>query len=96
MRFAIASTILAAISFAGTVCLASPPEKLIPWAMPWGPEIPGAMSASSLLDKPAAKDGPIVARDGHFYSGAKRVNINVIGSEAQSLTSEFAVGTSGS
>ena len=43
------------------------------WPFPWGDDVPGEMSAAVLLDKPAGKDGPVVARDGHFYSGTKRV-----------------------
>lgn len=31
------------------------------------------MSAADLLDKPAGRQGPIVCRDGHFYSGETRV-----------------------
>ncbi len=34
---------------------------------------PGAMSADDLLDKPAGRDGPIVIRGGHFFSGGTRV-----------------------
>jgi hypothetical protein len=41
--------------------------------MPWGKDVPAAVSADSLLDKPAGKNGPIVARDGHFYEGNQRV-----------------------
>src|SRR6185437_2017237 len=31
-------------------------------------EGPGEFAADSLIDKPAGKDGPIVVRDGHFYT----------------------------
>ena len=33
----------------------------------------GGHDAADLLDKPAGKNGPIVVKDGHFYSGDKRV-----------------------
>ncbi|HEV8292878.1 MAG TPA: hypothetical protein VGP94_13180, partial [Tepidisphaeraceae bacterium] len=39
----------------------------------FSPDAPGLLSASHLLPKPAGKDGPIVARDGHFYSGQNRI-----------------------
>jgi hypothetical protein len=50
-----------------------PPKEMAPWAMPWGDNVPGAVSADGLLDKPAGRNGPVVARDGHFYSGNQRV-----------------------
>jgi len=37
------------------------------------PDAPGAVSADALLDKPAGRNGPVVVRDGHFYSGDKRL-----------------------
>jgi len=53
--------------------LPAPPEQLAPWAMPWGNDVPGVVSADSLLDKPAGRNGPILARDGHFYEGNQRI-----------------------
>ncbi|HEY2585414.1 MAG TPA: hypothetical protein VGI81_06610 [Tepidisphaeraceae bacterium] len=53
--------------------LPEPPKEMAPWAMPWGNDVPGLVSADGLIDKPAAKNGPVVARDGHFYSGDQRV-----------------------
>lgn len=53
--------------------LPEPPKEMAPWAMPWGQNVPGIVSADGLIDKPAGKNGPIVARDGHFYSGEQRV-----------------------
>ncbi len=34
---------------------------------------PGVLSAESLLEQPAAKRGPVVVRDGHFYTGDRRL-----------------------
>jgi hypothetical protein len=53
--------------------LPAPPTQWLDWPMSWTPTAPGVMSATDLLDKPAGKDGPIIVRDGHFYSGAKRI-----------------------
>jgi Carbohydrate binding domain len=50
-----------------------PPSNLADWPMNWDPGDPGDVSADFLLDKPAAKNGPIVIRDGHFFSGSNRV-----------------------
>ena len=41
--------------------------------MPWGNDVPGVISADGLIDKPAGKNGPIVARDGRFYEGNQRI-----------------------
>src|SRR5439155_17111618 len=53
--------------------LPPPPKDLAPWSMEWAGGAPGVFSAADLLDKPAGKNGPVVARDGHFYTGDKRV-----------------------
>jgi hypothetical protein len=55
--------------------LPPPPAEaaLADWAFPWGDDVPGVISAAGLLDKPAGKRGPVVARDGHFYTGDKRI-----------------------
>ena len=53
--------------------LPGPPTEMASWKMPWGTDVPGEMSADMLLDKPAGKHGPVVARDGHFYSGNQRL-----------------------
>src|SRR5436190_10556136 len=58
--------LLPAISFAQSYDTADFPISFAEGA-------PGLLSASSLLAKPAGKDGPIVARDGHFYSGNTRI-----------------------
>jgi hypothetical protein len=50
-----------------------PPPAWVDWSMKVTPDQPGELSAADLLDKPAGKNGPIVCRDGHFYSGENRV-----------------------
>ena len=70
--WAIAAIVL---SFApvSPAAIPEPPQTLAPWAMPWGDNVPGAIAADSLLEKPAGKNGPIVARDGHFFEGNQRI-----------------------
>src|SRR4051794_30501177 len=53
--------------------LPPPPTDLVDWPMNWSPDDPGAVAADALIDKPAAKNGPITLRDAHFYSGDTRV-----------------------
>jgi hypothetical protein len=53
--------------------LPPPPTELHDWPTPWGENVPGAMSAKSLLRAPAGGDGFVVARDGHFYTGDRRI-----------------------
>ena len=72
-RALLISTIVLLCAAASRAALPAPPEQMAPWAMPWGDDVPGVVSADSLIEKPAGKNGPIVARDGHFYSGNQRV-----------------------
>ena len=65
--------LILAWSVTSRAALPAPPQDLAPWAMPWGNDVPGIVSADSLIPKPAGKDGPIVARDGHFYEQNQRV-----------------------
>ena len=58
---------------AAPAALPPPPADLVDWPMKWSPDDPGALSADNLIDKPAAKNGPITIRDAHFYSGDARV-----------------------
>ncbi len=57
----------------GLAELPAPPTEMTPWPLPYTKEAPGVTSASDLLDKPAGKLGPVVARDGHFFTGEKRI-----------------------
>jgi Carbohydrate binding domain/Cellulase (glycosyl hydrolase family 5) len=51
----------------------APPAEMAPWHMPWGAQVPGAMSADSLIASPAGKAGGVIARDGHFFTGSQRL-----------------------
>jgi hypothetical protein len=77
MRYLILSIVfvLADARFAGAQLPAAPSSGSIwsNWSMTLTPDQPGELSADSLLDKPAARNGPIVIRNGHFYSGDSRV-----------------------
>jgi hypothetical protein len=53
--------------------LPEPAKEMAPWAMPWGDNVPAVVSSDAMIDKPAGRNGPVVARDGHFYSGNQRV-----------------------
>lgn len=55
--------------------LPPPPAEsaMADWAFPWADDVPGVLSAADLLEKPAGKHGPVVARDGHFYTGDRRI-----------------------
>ena len=53
--------------------LPAPQTQWADWPMAWAAGAPGEASATDLLDKPAGKDGPVTVRDGHFYSGKKRL-----------------------
>ncbi|HEX8912375.1 MAG TPA: cellulase family glycosylhydrolase [Humisphaera sp.] len=74
---------LLAVAAVALLCLARPAAAQLPpppdekamadWSFPWGDDVPGVLSVAPLLDKPAGKNGPVVARDGHFYTGDKRV-----------------------
>ena len=53
----------------------SPTPGLFPFVLPWDDASPGVTNVSGLLDKPAGKLGSVVVRDGHFYTGAKRLRL---------------------
>lgn len=58
------------------VCtLAAPPapDRWVDFPVSYAADAPGVFSADSLLDKPAGRNGPVVVRDGHFYTGDKRI-----------------------
>ncbi len=54
---------------------ADEPAPLFPFVLPWDDASPGVANASDLIDTPAGKLGPIVARDGHLYEGPKRIRL---------------------
>ena len=43
------------------------------WKIAYGVDVPGEMSATALLDKPAGRLGPVTVRDGHFFSRDRRL-----------------------
>ncbi|WP_165070629.1 carbohydrate binding domain-containing protein [Paludisphaera rhizosphaerae] len=48
-------------------------EGMIPFVLPWDDASAGVTNVSDLLPKPAGKDGPVQARNGHLYAGDRRV-----------------------
>jgi hypothetical protein len=89
-----------AFAIKGAAQLPPPPTLWSPWSMNVTAAQPCDVSADGLLEKPAGRDGPIVVRDGHFYSGNNRVRfwgVNIAFSanfppheEADKLASRFA------
>lgn len=47
--------------------------EMFPFVPPWDDATPSVTNLSGWLDQPAGKDGFVTARDGHFFSGNKRV-----------------------
>jgi hypothetical protein len=50
-----------------------PLPTLVDFPFSFAPDAPGRVAADALLDKPAGRLGPIVARDGHFYTRDRRI-----------------------
>ncbi|MCG3146657.1 MAG: hypothetical protein PCFJNLEI_00091 [Verrucomicrobiae bacterium] len=48
-------------------------EPLFPFVLPWDDASTNIVNVSDWLVKPAGQDGFVVARDGHFYAGKRRV-----------------------
>lgn len=48
---------------------------LVPFSPPWDDISPGAMNLSGTLDKPAGNAGFVRVKDGHIYSGDKRLRL---------------------
>ena len=53
----------------------TPSPGLFPFVLPWDDASPGASNVSGLLDRPAGALGPVVVRDGHLYTGSKRLRL---------------------
>jgi hypothetical protein len=53
--------------------LPPPATEWVDFPVSYDADAPGAFAADGFLDKPAGRDGGVVARDGHFYSGGRRV-----------------------
>jgi len=48
-------------------------DSLFPFVLPWDDASTNIVNVSDWLVKPAGKDGYVVAKDGHFYAGKRRV-----------------------
>lgn len=51
------------------------PPPLFPFVLPWDDDSKGPTDVSAWLDRPAGKLGPVVVRDGHLYTGPKRLRL---------------------
>jgi len=51
------------------------PEPMFPFVLPWDDASANAPDVSGWLDRPAGKLGPVVARDGHLFTGTKRLRL---------------------
>src|SRR5215207_9082338 len=71
VRFFMRLRLLLGIVILPSISLAQYPTSDFP--ISYSPDAPGLVSASYLIPKPAGKDGPIVAKGGHFYSGQNRI-----------------------
>jgi hypothetical protein len=67
--------IFATLTFRTPAALPAPPNDadLADFPIHYTPDAPGPFDASFLIDKPAGRLGPVVARDGHFYTGERRI-----------------------
>ncbi|MCG3180419.1 MAG: hypothetical protein BIFFINMI_02780 [Phycisphaerae bacterium] len=78
---ALAAAVAAAVTFAaGSPAMSQPTPSqptaaLVPFDMPWDDASRSITNVSDWLDKPAARLGRIVARDGHLYAGDTRVRL---------------------
>lgn len=66
-------TLAAILLFSISVQAIPPVEKWIDFPISYASDAPGAFAADGLLDKPAGRLGPVVARNGQFYTGDKRI-----------------------
>src|ERR1051325_2950762 len=56
------------------ICLAQSKEyPTADFPISYSPQAPGLLNCSDLIPKPAGRAGAIVPRDGHFFSGDKRI-----------------------
>lgn len=49
--------------------------EFFPFVLPWNDASPGPTNVSAWLDKPAGGRGFVVVKDGHLFSGGKRVRL---------------------
>jgi hypothetical protein len=48
-------------------------EEFVAWNIPYDKNVPGVVSAESLLDAPAGRAGFVTVRGDHFYCGERRI-----------------------
>jgi len=72
MKWIAAFIPLLLLTFIARAQIPAPAKDLADWPMPYAGTFP-AISATDLLDKPAGRNGGIVVRDGHFFTGDKRI-----------------------
>ncbi len=73
-RTALVSCFLFAASLAASAPAPSAAEGAwLPFVLPWDDGAPGVTDVSFLLEAPAGKSGAVAARDGHFYTGDRRI-----------------------
>lgn len=65
--------ILVALAAAPAAPGLPPAGEMVDFPFQWSAEAPGAFDAAGLLDKPAGRLGPVVVKDGHFYTGEQRI-----------------------
>ncbi len=51
------------------------PPGLVPFVLPWDDAAGSATNVAGWLPKPAGRDGQVVARDGHLYTGNRRFRV---------------------
>ncbi len=65
-----------------SLCLHANAADLFPFVLPWDDAGPGITDLSGWMAKPAGAGGVIASRDGHFFSGGKRIRffgVNMVG-----------------
>jgi len=80
MRTCFALSVLLALSISGNA--RAEPPALAPFEVDWREAADSPVGLAGLLSAPAGKDGIIVAKDGHFAAGGKRIRfwgVNVSG-----------------
>src|ERR1700722_1591729 len=51
------------------------PAPLFPFVLPWDDAAGGVTNVSAWLDRPAGRLGPVVVKDGHLFTGEKRLRL---------------------
>jgi hypothetical protein len=69
----LASLVLSAAIVAGAPAPSAADGAFLPFVLPWDDASKGPADVSFLLDAPAGKAGAVTARDGHFFTGDRRI-----------------------